>query len=82
MPTLIKASSHWALAASFLAGLALVAWIFLRLVLQHCFFRQADHRGHGSALEVLLARIWQRRTQGHWSGGAGWFYRPLAEKCM
>jgi hypothetical protein len=62
---------------------ALVAWIFLQLlVLQHCFFPQADNRGHGRALEVLLARIWQRRTQGRWSGGAGWFHRPLAEKCM
>ena len=84
VPTLIKASGHWALAASYLAGLALVAWIFLQLlVLQHCFFPQADHHGHGrAALEVLLARIWQRRAQGRGSGGAGWFYRPLAEKCM
>jgi len=59
---LIAASSRWALAASYLAGLILVAWIAVQLlVLQRYFFLQPVIAGFG-LLEVLLAWSWQRRT--------------------
>ena len=52
---LIMASNRWALAASYPAGLALVAWILVQLlVLQRYSFLQPVIAGIG-ALEVLLA---------------------------
>jgi hypothetical protein len=58
---LILALHRWALAASYLAGLALIAWIVVQLlVLQRYFFLQPVIAGLGLA-EVLLARIWQRQ---------------------
>jgi hypothetical protein len=59
---LIMTSNRWALAASYLAGLALVAWILLQLlVLQRYFFLQPVIAGLG-ALEVLLAGAWHHKT--------------------
>ena len=59
---LIMASNRWALAASYLAGLALVAWILVQLlVLQRYFFLQPVIAGMG-ALEVLLAWAWHHKT--------------------
>jgi hypothetical protein len=59
---LIMASNRWALAASYLAGLVLVAWILVQLlVLQRYFFLQPVIAGLGT-LEVLLARAWQHKT--------------------
>jgi hypothetical protein len=59
---LIMASNRWALAASHLAGLALVAWILVQLlVLQRYFFLQPVIAGIG-ALEVLLAWAWHHKT--------------------
>jgi hypothetical protein len=59
---LITASNRWALAASYLAGLALVAWILIQLlVLQRYFFLQPVIAGLG-ALEVLLAWAWHHKT--------------------
>lgn len=59
---LILTSQRWALAASYLAGLAVIAWIVVQLlVLQRYFFLQPVIAGLGLA-EVLLARIWQRQT--------------------
>ena len=59
---LIAASHRWALAASYLAGLAVIAWIAVQLlVLQRYFFLQPVIAGFGLA-EVLLSWIWQRRT--------------------
>lgn len=57
---LITASSRRALAAGYLAGLVLVAWIVVQLlVLQRYFFLQPVIACLGIA-EVLLARTWQR----------------------
>jgi hypothetical protein len=57
---LITAANRWALAASYLAGLALVAWIVVQvLVMQRYFFLQPVIAVAGAA-EVLLARAWQR----------------------
>ena len=62
MVALITASSRWALAASYLAGLALVAWILIQLlVLQRYFFLQPVIACMG-ALEVLLAWAWHHKT--------------------
>jgi hypothetical protein len=59
---LITASNRWALPASYLAGLALVAWILIQLlVLQRYFFLQPVIAGLG-ALEVLLAWAWHHKT--------------------
>jgi hypothetical protein len=59
---LITASNRWALAAGYLAGLALVAWILVQLlVLQRYFFLQPVIAGMG-ALEVLLAWAWHHKT--------------------
>jgi hypothetical protein len=59
---LIAASHRWALAASYLAGLALIAWIAVQLlVLQRYFFLQPVIAGLGMA-EILLAGLWQRRA--------------------
>ena len=56
---LIAASHRRALAASYLAGLAVIAWIAVQLlVLQRYFFLQPVVAGLGLA-EILLARIWQ-----------------------
>jgi hypothetical protein len=56
---LIAASHRRALAASYLAGLAVIAWIAVQLlVLQRYFFLQPVIAGLGLA-EILLARIWQ-----------------------
>ena len=55
---LITASNRWALAVSYMAGMALVAWILVQLlVLQRYFFLQPALAGIG-ALEVLLAWAW------------------------
>ena len=59
---LITASNRWALAASYLAGLALAAWILIQLlVLQRYFFLQPVIAGMG-ALEILLAWAWYHKT--------------------
>jgi hypothetical protein len=59
---LIAASHRWALAASYLAGFALIAWIAVQLlVLQRYFFLQPVIAGLGMA-EILLAGLWQRRA--------------------
>ena len=59
---LIAASHRWALAASYLAGLAVIAWIAVQLlVLQRYFFLQPVIAGFGLA-EVLLSWIWQRQA--------------------
>lgn len=52
-----------ALAASYLAGFALIAWIAIQLlVLQRYFFLQPVIAGFGVA-EILLARAWQRTVR-------------------
>ena len=62
---LIMTSNRWALAASYLAGLALVAWILVQLlVLQRYFFLQPVIAGMG-ALEVLLAWAWHHKILNH-----------------
>lgn len=59
---LIMTSNRRALAVSYLAGLALVAWILVQLlVLQRYFFLQPVVAGMG-ALEVLLAWAWHQET--------------------
>ena len=59
---LIAASHRRALAASYLAGLVLIAWIAVQLlVLQRYFFLQPVIAGLGLA-ELLLAGIWHRRA--------------------
>ncbi len=56
---LITISSRWALAAGYLAGLALMAWISIQLlVLQRYFFLQPVIACLGAA-EIILARTWQ-----------------------
>ena len=62
--------SRRALAAGYLSGLLLVAWIAIQLlVLQRYFFLQPVIAGLGTA-EILLARTWQRPSQGgrRWPG--------------
>jgi hypothetical protein len=52
-----------ALAASYLAGFALIAWIAVQLlVLQRYFFLQPVIAGFGVA-EILLAQVWQRTVR-------------------
>jgi hypothetical protein len=56
---LIAAGHRWALAASYLAGAALVAWILVQLlVMQRYFFLQPVITALGIA-ELALARAWQ-----------------------
>jgi hypothetical protein len=59
---LIAASHRRALAVSYLAGLMLIAWIAVQLlVLQRYFFLQPVIAGFGLA-ELLFAGIWHRRA--------------------
>ena len=58
---LIGAGARLGLAAGYLAGLLLVAWIAVQLlILRRYFFLQPVIAGIG-AVEVLLAWRWQRR---------------------
>ena len=57
---LILSGHRWALAAAYLAGLGLVFWIAVQmLVLQRYFFLQPVIAGAGT-MEMLLAWLWQR----------------------
>jgi len=57
---LILAGHRWALAGGYMAGLALVLWIAVQmLVLQRYFFLQPVIAGAGT-MEMLLAWLWQR----------------------
>jgi hypothetical protein len=57
---LIMAGHRWALAGSYLAGLGLVLWIAVQmLVLQRYFVMQPAIAAAG-AIEMLLAWLWQR----------------------
>jgi hypothetical protein len=57
---LIVSGHRWALAASYLAGLGLVLWIAVQmLVLQRYFIMQPAIAAAGAA-EILLAWLWQR----------------------
>jgi hypothetical protein len=57
---LIVSGHRWALAGSYLAGLALVIWIAVQmLVLQRYFIMQPAIAGAG-AVEMVLAWLWQR----------------------
>jgi hypothetical protein len=61
---LVTVASKWALFAGYLAGVALVAWIAVQLlVLQRYFFLQPVIACLG-VLQVALARAWQRKTSG------------------
>jgi hypothetical protein len=67
---LIVAGARPGLAAGFLAGLLLVAWIAVQLlILRRYFFLQPAIAGIGAA-EVLLAWRWRRRT-GDAAGSGG-----------
>jgi len=57
---LILAGHRWALAGGYMAGLALVLWIAVQvLILQRYFFLQPVIAAAG-ATEMLLAWLWQR----------------------
>ena len=57
---LIVSGHRWALAGGYLAGLGLVLWIAVQmLVLQRYFIMQPAIAGAG-AIEILLAWVWQR----------------------
>jgi hypothetical protein len=57
---LIVSGHRWALAGSYLAGLGLVLWIAVQmLVLQRYFFMQPVIAA-AAPVEILLARLWQR----------------------
>ena len=74
MGVLITASNRWVLPASYLAGLALVAWILIQLVvLQRYFFLKPVIAGTG-ALEVLLAWAWHGPGMGR-SAACCWWWR-------
>jgi hypothetical protein len=61
---LVTLANRWALFAGYLAGVALVAWIAVQLlVLQRYFFLQPVIACLG-VLQVALARAWQRKTSG------------------
>ena len=67
---LIAAGARPGLAAGFLAGLLLVAWIAMQLlILRHYFFLQPAVAGIGAA-EVLLAWRWRRAGNAAGSGGS------------
>ncbi len=56
---LVVSGHRWALVAGYVAGLALVIWIAVQvLVLQRYFFLQPVITGFG-AVEILLAWLWQ-----------------------
>ena len=62
MLALVTVASKWAFFAGYLAGVALVAWIAVQLlVLQRYFFLQPVIACLG-VLQVALARAWQRKT--------------------
>ena len=67
---LILAGHRWALAGGYMAGLALVLWIAVQvLILQRYFFLQPVIAGIGAA-EVLLAWRWRRAADAAGSGGS------------
>jgi hypothetical protein len=60
--SLIVSGHRWALAGGYLAGLGLVLWIAVQmLVLQRYFVMQPAIAGAG-AIEILLAWLWQRKV--------------------
>jgi hypothetical protein len=60
---LIVSGHRWALAGGYLAGLGLVLWIVVQmLVLQRYFIMQPAIAGAG-AMEILLAWLWQRKVR-------------------
>jgi hypothetical protein len=76
---LILSGHRWALAGGYMAGLALVLWIAVQmLVLQRYFFLQPVIAGAG-AMEMLLAWLWQRRTQRRLTGRPGCLTGPLID---
>jgi hypothetical protein len=60
---LIVSGHRWGLAGGYLAGLGLVLWIAVQmLVLQRYFIMQPAIAGAG-AIEILLAWLWQRKVR-------------------
>jgi hypothetical protein len=73
---LIVSGHRWALAGSYLAGLALVIWIAVQmLVLQRYFIMQPAIAGAG-AVEMLLAWLWQRAPAAASNPHARMSHRP------
>ena len=59
---LIVAGHRWALAGSYLAGLGLVLWIAVQLLLLQRYFVMQPAIAVAGAVEMLLAWLWQRAT--------------------
>jgi MYXO-CTERM domain-containing protein len=73
---LIVSGHRWALAASYLAGLGLVLWIAVQmLVLQRYFIMQPAIAAAGAA-EMLLAWLWQRAQAAPGASSARLAHRP------
>jgi hypothetical protein len=73
---LIVSGHRWALAASYLAGLGLVLWIAVQmLVLQRYFIMQPAIAAAGAA-EMLLAWLWQRAQAALGGSPATLAHRP------
>jgi hypothetical protein len=73
---LIVSGRRWALAGGYLAGLGLVFWIAVQmLVLQRYFFLQPVIAGAGG-VEMLLAWLWQRTNAAPGNPAARLIHRP------
>ncbi len=59
---LIVAGHRWALAASYLAGLGLILWIAVQMLLLQRYFIMQPVIATAGAVEMLLAWLWQRAT--------------------
>jgi MYXO-CTERM domain-containing protein len=59
---LIVSGHRWALAGSYLAGLGLVLWIAVQLLLLQRYFIMQPAIAAAGAMEMLLAWLWQRAT--------------------